>query len=239
MCPEGGGCFTRLVKGKAMIPCLSTSQPIVYSGYVADFDAVDFLHLLSEDEFLKCRSFKSPEDELVYVITRGLLRKVLASFLKIQPQQIEITYAPNGRPYLSDYPNIKFNVSHTRDALAIAISIKNAIGVDIETLNRDFNFKKLKNFLYSESESHRGEQSFLKVWTIKEAIMKAKGIGLSKPLSEIELSISEDGKISVNRTPWDDHSSWTICSEIAHNHIISCAIEGNMLKPLKVDLWDL
>ena len=217
----------------------SNTQPVVYFGLAADFEPSQIIDLLTDDEISKSKSFIEQQDEDLYIIARALLRKVLASQLQLPSQKISIAYSINGKPHLPDYPNLKFNISHTDGAIAIAISSDLNIGVDIEHQDRKFEFHRLEDFLYSESEQTRGEESFLKVWTIKEAIMKAKGIGLSQPLNTIELSTLENGHLIVLTTPWDSRPNWTVNSKIMHEYIISCSVEGTVESIPIINLkWD-
>lgn len=201
----------------------SHQYPVIYFGDASKFDSINLIEILSDDEIIRSDSFKNEIDSSVYIISRALLRKLLGSYLEIAPQQIVISYSSNGKPYLKDYPQIKFNVSHSHGAFAIAIALDYDIGLDIEPQNRKFDYQKLKSFLYSESELHMGEDLFLKVWTIKEAIMKAKGIGLSQPLNEITLSDIIKKKI-------------TISNEIVKNYMLSCYIEGEVELPQIINL---
>ena len=201
-----------------MIITPSHQYPQIYFGDTSNFASINLIEMLSADEIIRSASFKNEKDSSVYIMSRALLRKLLGPYLKTAPQQIIISYSSNGKPYLKDYPQIKFNISHSYGAFAIAISLDYEIGLDIEPQNRKFDYQKLKSFLYSDSELHMGEDMFLKVWTIKEAIMKAKGIGLTQPLNEIILS-----EIVKEKT--------TLSTEIVKNHLVSCYIEGEVESP--------
>ena len=92
-----------------------------------------------------------------------------------------------GKPYFLNYPEIKFNISHTREALLIGISNKYKIGVDIEKL--EYNpyhheiseimfVEKERNILYNIKDDLERSRKFIELWTKKEAYSKYLGIGL-------------------------------------------------------------
>lgn len=93
-----------------------------------------------------------------------------------------------GKPYLSNFTNIKYNISHTKDALLIGISDKE-IGVDIEK-KRNINIRIAKRF-FTENEykyilEKNSSNRFLEVWTRKEAYAKFVGKGLSIGLNSFD-----------------------------------------------------
>ena len=101
-------------------------------------------------------------------------------------KQLIIETTPSGKPYLKDYPNLFFNLSHTDNLILIAIA-NSPVGVDVEKNERNadkeaiikhfFSEKEQQSF-FSQSENKR-QLAFVKGWTRKEAILKATGEGLT------------------------------------------------------------
>ena len=83
-----------------------------------------------------------------YQYSRGYTRFALSTILNIEPLLIPLVSAPGKPPYLEE-DNGYLSISHCRDALFVAWS-KSKIGIDIESNNRDIDFKKNSNQLYSE-----------------------------------------------------------------------------------------
>ena len=83
-----------------------------------------------------------------------------------------------GRLYIHDRPDIFVSISHSKDAVAAAVS-KKAIGIDIEHI-RPVSEKLQKRIC---KESLGTEDELFKIWTLKEAYVKASGIPLSKILA--------------------------------------------------------
>ncbi|MCL1622704.1 4'-phosphopantetheinyl transferase superfamily protein [Moraxella sp. Tifton1] len=104
----------------------------------------------------------------------------------------------NGKPIITN-SRLAFNQSHTDDgyALAFSTSVRN-LGVDIENLNRRANFESLaKRFFHADEQAlwqqtHKNQQWWLKIWTIKEAVLKANGLGIRLPLNELNAVFIND-----------------------------------------------
>ncbi|MFS8048031.1 4'-phosphopantetheinyl transferase family protein [Rhizobium sp. BR 314] len=149
------------------------------------FRVVDLL--LSEPERHRAAAFRSIEARRLFVAGRFLCRHILGSRLGCAPQALSIATTPSGRPYLPDHPDIDFNISHTRDLVALAINHGGRIGIDIE---RHDAFSETEAFeimpmILSEHELDQVRQleprhrrdAFLACWVRKEAALKCLGLG--------------------------------------------------------------
>lgn len=98
-----------------------------------------------------------------------------------------------GKPFLIDYPHFSFNHSHSQNyyALATSNSVRN-IGVDIEDLDRKVRFEALAKHAFHPNEYQTWESLefdpiyWFKVWTTKEAVLKASGLGIRMSLNELD-----------------------------------------------------
>lgn len=99
----------------------------------------------------------------------------------------------HGKPSLADYPEIKYNLSHA-NGIAVCLISDNECGVDCEGV-RPYRPNVVKRS-FSENEKlmieNAGENErdllFFRLWTLKEAYVKAIGIGISYPLNTVEFS---------------------------------------------------
>ena len=155
-------------------------------------------------------------------------QRILADILK---RDYKIENCPKilrdamGKPYFEGYP-LHFNVSHSGEYLAIAIS-KNPVGIDIqgEKNIKDGMFKKV---VQQEEISLIGEnrqKDFLKLWTLKESFVKAEGKGLRIALKDYYFQ-KENGQYFVTycgqRMPW----TFNIEETLIPNYVISaCAMD--------------
>lgn len=90
-------------------------------------------------------------------------------------------YGPSGKPFLAEYPEIYFNLSHTAGLLACALG-RQAVGIDAEGI-RDYPKALLRKMTEGERAYILGadepNEAFMRVWTMKEAWVKLTGEGLS------------------------------------------------------------
>ena len=109
----------------------------------------------------------------------GLLEQILGPLPSVER-------GPHGKPFFTDYPELQFSLSHTKGAVACAIS-DSPCGVDIELENRRVNLAVSRRFFTPREVAYIGCDTlrFLEVWTRKEAILKRRG-GLPCPLKELE-----------------------------------------------------
>jgi 4'-phosphopantetheinyl transferase len=156
---------------------------------------------LSQNEKRRASQFIFSKDKMKFIFTRGLLRKVLASYLGLSPKQLRFNYQAHGKPEIHPSQNkscIQFNVSHSKNGILFAITNGMPVGIDIEYCRKDIDFLPIaKNFFHEDEnvllnqlESAQKELAFFYIWTQKEAILKAQGIGLTQQLSKLHESIN-------------------------------------------------
>lgn len=174
-------------------PGEETAQVELHSLHLSDGLAVP-VSILSEAEKSRAAAFRSCSARRLFVAGRVLCRSVMANLLGCAPQALCLAITPSGRPYLHDYPDIDFNLSHTKDRVALAICRGGRIGIDIERLDA-FSEKEASeimpmilseqelNQVYQLDERHRHDV-FLACWVQKEAALKCFGQGfLADPQS--------------------------------------------------------
>jgi 4'-phosphopantetheinyl transferase len=117
---------------------------------------------------------------------------LLADTLQQHPAQIQIARTDLGKPYLPDYPQFVFNISHTDNQLAFAIARHCQLGIDIERLQLRNNFSSLVARCFADEEAaywhnlsaDQKTAVFYQFWTKKEAFVKATGRGIALGLKE-------------------------------------------------------
>lgn len=178
---------------------LPLNHVLIYYGNIAEFKSDDLLPLLSLNEIKRAGKFAYDSDRRQYIITRAMLKRILEVYLQKGIEKIDFHYDTHGKPFLPVHPNLQFNCSHTSHAFAIGITQKYNIGIDIEHKDRLVDISKLKKLLFSENELEQFEsipdvyrqQAFIHCWTKKEALLKATGSGLTRPMNEFSLSGSK------------------------------------------------
>jgi 4'-phosphopantetheinyl transferase len=157
--------------------------------------------LLSDDERERAVRYRQPADRLRFVVTRVVLRELLAARLEVAPAALRFTARAQGRPELGDFPRLSFNVSHSGAAALIVISEARGVGVDVERIDPDLNWLELTELVCTAEErraliaqpAYLQRDSFFRLWTAKEAVMKALGIGIADGLRAISINLAGNG----------------------------------------------
>jgi len=156
--------------------------------------------LLSSDEKKRSKRLIFDKDRNRFVVCHGLLRVLLSHYIGIKPDHIQFSYGQNGKPALLEMlnnNNIRFSLSYSRGFCLFAITRYREIGVDIEFSGRSLDCDQIINNFFTEKEKcffyclnkKQRENAFFKLWTKKEALIKALGIGLSLPLNSFDVSL--------------------------------------------------
>ncbi len=158
---------------------------IVDSGKINDGHRPhELLQLLTAEEQKKYARYRKEDAKNNFLCARIILRE---EFRKMGiPFNQEISFNKYNKPFLADYPDFHFNISHSGNLVMLGFS-KYPLGVDIEKIIT-FSKKKLMHLskiVFHEAEvqllSHHNENEaqllFTKLWTIKESFIKAIGEG--------------------------------------------------------------
>ena len=146
--------------------------------------------LLNNEEIARTVRFNQEKDAQQFIITRAVLRILLADALVLDPKEIDIISAQNKKPFLAKNNEVHFNVSHSANRAVIAIA-KQAVGIDVEFLKTGFEYQSIAEYAFSETESVHLQKSnhpyldFFRLWTRKEAFLKGLGKGLINDLKLI------------------------------------------------------
>jgi len=165
--------------------------------------------LLAPDEKARAERFYFERDRNRFIAGRCLLRMIIGGYLGMDPSQIEFAYREAGKPVLKSGPQgkkLQFNLSHSNDLALYIFSRNHEVGIDVEYTHPmpDTDDFAEKFFSTRETElinSLRGEEkdaAFFKLWTCKEALLKANGSGLTMPLSHMEISLNSDGSAALS-----------------------------------------
>ncbi len=149
--------------------------------------------ILDEAERARAVRFVRPRDRRRFIICRGALRQVLGQLVGGPPAAITLRFGPGGKPELAgpcppgNVPSLRFNVTHSDDMALIAVSLDRELGVDLERLRTiseaarivESYFTAAEQAQFAAFEESSRASAFLRGWTRKEAILKAKGVGLA------------------------------------------------------------
>jgi len=147
--------------------------------------------LLNDDEKQKADKYTRPEFQKKYVKTRGVLRKILASYLDVEPKCVGIKIGDYGKPYLAE-DSVNFNLSHTGNKFVLAVGNVGDMGIDLEQHKDRKNLSGLVEKCFSDEErvywhslsEMQKTQMFFRFWVRKEAFVKAVGRGIALGLEQ-------------------------------------------------------
>jgi len=186
---------------------------------------------LSVDEEQRADRFHFERDRVHFIAARGILRTLLAQYLKTSAPHLQFIYSARGKPSLKD-SKITFNLSHSHGLALYAITLSQKVGIDLEYM-RDIETTQLAKRFFTPSEYNtlislpiqQQKMAFFQFWTAKEAYLKATGDGLVG-LQNVEFSLSLDKPISLFKIAGKTVESWSIQQFIPQlNYMATVAIE--------------
>lgn len=161
--------------------------------------------ILSIEETSKSNSFHFSVDRNNFISSHIALRLILSTYLNQKPHLLNFFTNKYGKPFLTD-STLKFNLSHSGEIALVAICENDEIGIDVELLSDEINYTETARNFFSKNETYYLDsvsktnlrKEFFRIWTRKEAFIKAEGRGLAIPLQSF--SVIERGK---NQTEFD------------------------------------
>jgi 4'-phosphopantetheinyl transferase len=148
---------------------------------------------LSVTERARAARFLDPRDGARFVVAHALVRSVLARYLGVAPAHVPLVDTPGRKPTIAGVRTLGFSLTHTPSVCVLAVAATLWVGVDAEEHRRiDDALALTAAFLAPEEfEALRGvsperrDAAFLRLWTCKEAFVKALGVGLADGLRGI------------------------------------------------------
>ncbi len=158
-----------------------------------------FEAMLGPRELEQYRSLQYPETRFDYLLSRALLRTVLAGYLDCDPGSLEFDRSEFGKPCLAGKSSpLCFNISLTEGLVLCAVSVGARVGADVEFHGHERSMLDVADQYFSALEiaelkrlpAARQRQGFFRYWTLKESLIKARGEGLSVPLDSFSFRTS-------------------------------------------------
>jgi 4'-phosphopantetheinyl transferase len=183
-------------------------------------DLRSYERLMSSDEHARWQRFVVAKPRLQHLVARALLRTTLSRYADVAPSQWRFGSNGYGRPHIAApalASGLQFNISHTDGLVALAVANGVEIGVDVENVTRKLDISQLAPSVFAPAELAAlnrtaeldGAQEFFSFWTLKEAYIKARGMGLSLNLDGFAFDLSgTHPRVSFNERCPDDASRW-------------------------------
>ncbi len=199
-----------------------------YKAWFTRDEEAQFARFLSER---RCREF---------IVGRGLARLALAELLHCPPERFEFSAASQGKLSIAapqSVHGVSFNISHTADCVACGVCEKYPMGLDVERVADRIEPLSIAQRFFSDSESKDLNQvakdvrldRFFRIWTLKEALAKAHGSGLSTPIDASQIKIFDDSSFEVHtdNAQFDQDTWLAACSPSPQHRMAVCVLCSN------------
>lgn len=189
-----------------------------------------------------------------HLVTRALVRTTLSRYAPVDPRAWSFAIGERGRPEIAGpegAPPLRFNLSHTDGLIACLVTHDLDVGVDVEDTLRTSSTVDIADRFFSPSEvrelraqpAERQRTRFFEYWTLKEAYIKARGMGLALPLDQFSFHLDEGPEIRISFDPRlvDDPESWQFSLyRPSGRHMMAAAIrKGRGRPPLSIELREV
>ena len=186
------------------LPELSSSRILLF---LADAEALQKelnsvpLHWLSREEELQLRKYRYEHLRKSYLYSRLMMRSLLGCYTGMAPSEVSFGRSVKGKPFLPGFTDVTFNLSRSGSHAALAIGKETELGVDIELFDPDKPVAELaaqtltpdesRHFSVLPTEKER-MRYFFRMWTLKEACLKASGEGIAAGLKNPSITLNRD-----------------------------------------------
>jgi 4'-phosphopantetheinyl transferase len=193
--------------------------------------------VLSANERERAARIRGAGARDAFVLAHALARHALARAAGVAAGEIALTTGPRGKPEITGplaARAIRFNLSHTEGLAACALVRDAAIGVDVETRDRRVDPLPLAARFFAPAETaalrtldtEPRREAFLRLWTSKEALLKAIGVGIAGGLASVAFDLATDPPRLLPGPLAGDPERW----QLAHlaptpHHILALAVE--------------
>jgi len=165
-------------------------------------DSGDLTHLLDPAERERAARFRQPRHSHRFTAARGALRLILGALTGQAPGALRFHYSETGKPSLTGGPH--FNLSHSGGLAVCAVSAQGPLGVDIEHIRANTDQERIaaRYFAPDECAQAVGAGHFFRVWTLREAILKATGLGVAGMARLRDQTVAGRAEVEFNGTIW-------------------------------------
>ncbi|PRY76677.1 4'-phosphopantetheinyl transferase [Yoonia maritima] len=205
-----------------------------------DSDASPELTVLSATEMNVAQDIQCVEARELYLLTHVRLRQILGNWMQFDPSDVAFDTGWNGKPRIKGAAGPSFSISHSGRRAVIAVTHTAPVGIDIE-LQRDRKLDRKTGQRFfapdeaaalkplSDQEHHH---TFTRLWTFKEAFIKATGEGLARKLNSFEVDISQPSDVRCT-----SHPGWNL-REIEMPLGYYAAIAVNTHRPVTIATYN-
>ncbi len=164
-----------------------------------------YRELLASDELARHQRFFLGKDRHLFLVAWALVRTTLSRYADVDPRDWTFATNPHGRPQIigpSGVPPLRFNLSHTPGLIACIVAAERDVGVDVENTRRHTAGPDIARRFFANAEvealellpEDRQQEAFFEYWTLKEAYIKAVGVGISLGLGRFSFALDSSAE---------------------------------------------
>ncbi len=201
---------------------------------------------MTDDEVVRYRRYLSDEARQQYVATRVLVRRVLGGYLGCAPASLRFAEGEHGRPHLATPSPVRFNLSNTRGLVVCLACAHYEVGVDVELASRAPELLGLAPNVFAPAElqglrdldAPSRPRRAVDLWTLKEAYIKARGLGLAIPLDGFAFRLEDEARVDIDASLGDHGDAWQFRTLALGPHIVSTAVRCPATAPVFIEVRD-
>lgn len=209
---------------------------------------------MTPEECARCDRYVFEHSRTEYTLTRALVRAALSLYADVEPARWRFAAGSHGKPSITEprgFEHLRFNLSNTRGMIVLLVLRDHEVGVDVEDTERQSQTVEVAERYFSELEvralwalpAAQRRARFFEYWTLKEAYIKARGLGLSIPLEQFSFVLDpRERPIEVRFDPrlGDDPARWQFAQiELGPRHACAAAISRPGTRPIPIHLQPL
>lgn len=189
--------------------------------------------LLSSEELERAARYRFLSDRRLFRLAHTFLRQTLGKYLNAHPAKLQFTIGDHGRPELAGR-ELRFNLTHTKGLVGCIVTSRMDCGVDVEAADRRADHELLSRHVFTETERAAFLSApeperyvrFFQIWTLKEAYIKARGLGMLLPLREISFDLTAaEPTASFGPNVGDTGNDWRYWSgKATERHVYGVAV---------------
>jgi 4'-phosphopantetheinyl transferase len=206
------------------------------------------LNILDDDETARMERFHFPEHRHLFLVSHLLVRTALSHYSDLPPDAWRFMNDENGKPLIDPAMkpvSLSFSLAHTVGMAVVGVTREGDIGVDVEQAGRLIDAAKLSRRFFSPEEAAalenlppgRLEEQFPLYWTLKEAYIKALGLGLSHPLDSFAFRLTGESphRIDFSADAPQDPEKWRFALiEPRRPHVAAVCVASIEHKPFEL-----
>lgn len=219
----------------------AVTEPRLLAAYEALLDA-------SERE--RHQRFRFERHRRQFLVSHALVRLTLSRYAPVAPEAWAFETNAFGRPEVrgETRPRLRFNLSHTEGMVLCAVTVEVDVGTDVEDLERPGEHSGIAHHYFAPAEvaalrslpPEEQPRRFFEYWTLKEAYIKARGMGLSLPLDQFafEVAPGAEPRISFDARIEDSPDAWRFVQfQPSARHLAALAVRQPRGQPFSVRCW--